>query len=76
MIIKEKLRQSRRDFWAIYQCEHCNYETGEESGYDDSYFHNEVIPNRECPECGESSNSKRSDKTVIKKTKYPDHVTI
>lgn len=76
MIIKKKIRQHRRDFWAIYKCEHCGYETDEEAGYDDANFHQNVIPNRKCPECGESSNSKRSDKTVIRKTRYPEGMVV
>lgn len=43
--------QHRRDFIAIYKCEHCGHtETG--SGYDDEYFHNSVIPIMECKSCG------------------------
>ena len=51
MKIKEKLSQYRRDFRAIYECEHCGYEE-EGSGYDDTYFHQRVIPERKCPKCG------------------------
>lgn len=75
MIIKKKLRQHRRDFTAIYECEHCGY-THEGSGYDDANFHDNVIPDRKCPKCGESSNSKRSDKTIKRKTKYPEGMTV
>lgn len=75
MIIKKKLRQHRRDFTAIYECEHCGH-THENSGYDDTHFHENVVPNRKCPECEESSNSKRSDKTVIRRPKYPEGVTV
>lgn len=76
MIIKKKLRQRRRDFWADYECEHCGHIEKDSSGYDDANFHDNVIPNMKCKECGESSNSKRSDKTVKRKTKYPEHVVI
>ncbi len=47
MKIKEIVSQSRRDFTAIYECEHCG-DTYEGSGYDDSYFHQEVIPKNKC----------------------------
>jgi ribosomal protein L37AE/L43A len=50
MEIKKILSQNRRDFTAIYKCEHCENET-ELSGYYDSYFHQEVIPNMECSKC-------------------------
>ncbi len=51
MHIKQITRQSRRDFYAIYQCEHCGYEeTG--SGYDDDNFHKNVIPKMICKKCG------------------------
>lgn len=54
MKIKKILSQSRRDFRAIYQCENCNNEH-EDSGYDDANYHNNVIPNMICKECGEKS---------------------
>ena len=38
MRIKQKIRQHRRDFTAIYECESCGA-THEEGGYDDAYFH-------------------------------------
>ena len=72
MRIKEKLRQHRRDFWAIYICEHCGHETDEKSGYDDSYFHNNVIPKMECSECGKTA----SEDYTPQPTKYPDSLTI
>jgi ribosomal protein L37AE/L43A len=50
MKIKEILSQSRRDLRCIYVCEHCDFEfTG--SGYDDTNFHQNVIPKMECKEC-------------------------
>jgi ribosomal protein L37AE/L43A len=71
MKIKKILSQSRRDFTAIYKCEHCGYEH-EGYGYDDSNFHNNVIPGMKCKECGKISHKdsrvlapKYSDDTVI-----------
>jgi len=55
MRIRKIVRQHRRDFWAIYECEHCGYVSEEESGYDDEYFHNEVIPKMKCPKCGKTA---------------------
>ncbi len=54
MKIKKILNQSRRDFNAIYECEHCEHEE-RSSGYDDSFFHNEVIPKMNCDNCGKTS---------------------
>lgn len=51
MRIKEKLSQHRRDFRAIYECEHCGNEV-RDYGYDDANFHQNVIPAMKCAECG------------------------
>jgi len=54
MKIKKITYQSRRDFTAIYECEHCKHEeTG--SGYDDANFHNNVIPDMKCKKCKKKS---------------------
>ena len=55
MKIKRIISQSRRDFTADYECEHCGFVDERQRGYDDSYFHNSVIPKMQCPECGESA---------------------
>lgn len=52
MKIKKILDQINNDFWCIYECEHCSHETKKQSGYNDGYFHNNVIPAKYCPECG------------------------
>ena len=70
MKIKEIINQSRRDFWAIYECESCGHST-KEKGYDDRYFHDEVIPGMKCKSCGKS----RNDLGIIvekTETKYPE----
>lgn len=51
MRIKEKTSQHRRDFRAIYLCEFCGHEE-EGRGYDDRNFHDNVIPNMKCSNCG------------------------
>jgi len=51
MKIKTILNQHRRDFTAIYECEHCDHEV-EAEGYDDVYYHGTVIPRMKCTECG------------------------
>ena len=67
MKIKQLLSQTRRDFRAIYKCEHCGHEK-EGYGYDDTHFHENVIPKRPCPQCGKTS----PDTYVARGTKYPD----
>ena len=62
MQIKKITGQSRRDFYAIYKCEHCGFEE-EGSGYDDSYFHNEIIPNKICKSCGKKGDTPSSQAT-------------
>jgi len=69
--IKEITSQSRRDFYAIYECEHCGHmEKG--SGYDDANFHNTVIPDMVCRKCGK----KAGDHYVPRDTKYPEGMQI
>lgn len=50
----------RRDIRFTAQCEHCNHVEKDSPGYDDDHFHRNVMPNRKCPECGETSLSKDS----------------
>ena len=54
MKIKKILSQHRRDFKAIYECEHCEH-THEDTGYDDTHFHKHVIPAMKCKECGKKA---------------------
>ncbi len=54
MKIQKVLSQSRRDFIAIYECEHCGH-TEKGTGYDDQYFHGSVIPDMLCGGCGEKA---------------------
>ena len=71
MKIKKILNQSRRDFTAIYECEHCNHEE-EGSGYDDDNFHRNVIPKMTCSKCGKGS----SEDYRPLATKYAAHEII
>ena len=60
---------NRRDFYADFRCELCKYIERDVSCYDDSYFHDNVIPNMICKECGSKSleitSSARYDDSVI-----------
>lgn len=71
MKIKEITYQNRRDFTAIYECEHCG-ETYTASGYDDAYFHQNVIPKMRCPKC----NKVAPDNYRPLTTKYPEGYQI
>lgn len=64
MRIKKKISQHRRDFHALYECEHCN-STMERYGYDDANFHDNVIPNWPCPECKKTSDGKSSSSADV-----------
>lgn len=54
MKIKTITDQHRRDFQAIYECEHCGF-TEKGYGYDDDNFHRNVIPKMTCKKCGQSA---------------------
>ena len=71
MKIKKIVSQHRRDFDAIYECEHCGNETCG-YGYDDSNFHQNVIPNMKCNKCGK----KTPDDYRPLSPKYAQHVQI
>lgn len=67
MKIKRITSQHRRDFQAIYECEHCG-ETVAGGGYDDAHFHHNVIPDMACKACGK----KAGDDYRPVATKYPE----
>lgn len=55
MKILQKTYQHRRDFVADMVCEYCGYVEKDVRGYDDTNFHENVIPRRPCPKCGKIS---------------------
>jgi len=71
MRIKEITSQYRRDFHAIYECEHCGT-TIKSYGYDDAYFHQNVIPAMKCSHCGKAA----SENYRPLATKYPEGTTV
>jgi transcription elongation factor Elf1 len=71
MRIKEIINQHRRDFTALYECEHCGH-IQETYGYDDVNFHKNVIPTMICPKC----KKKASDSYRPLTTKYPEGFQI
>lgn len=70
MIIENITSQTRRDFYADLICEFCNHKQKLTDGYDDDYYHQEVIPNICCEACGKSTIS-GVGKIQPYKTKYP-----
>ena len=71
MKIKTIESQSRRDFHAIYECEHCGH-TQKGYGYDDDNFHRNVIPKMKCSECGKIAPDNYRPLT----TKYAAHEVV
>lgn len=69
MKIKKILSQYRRDFQAIYECQHCGHEQ-KGYGYDDANFHENVIPAMKCPKCDKTGNEVTSMASV------PAHAVI
>ena len=74
MILQEKKSQIRRDFTGVYKCQKCgNIQEG--GGYDDDYYHNNVIPKMKCNKCGESTNSLGLENQRMA-TKYAEHEVV
>ncbi len=71
MRIQKIVSQTRRDFTAIYECEHCNH-THQGNGYDDDNFHKNVIPRWSCSQCDKKS----SDDYKPRTPKYPEGLQL
>ena len=71
MKIEKIIHQHRRDFRAIYKCEHCGFEK-ENSGYDDANFHKNVIPAMVCEKCGKTADE--SYRPLA--TRYPEGMQV
>ena len=56
-------------------CPFCG-NTYEGSGYDDTNFHQNVVPDMKCKKCGKSSNSEPQENPRPLTTKYPDHMEV
>jgi primosomal protein N' len=75
MKIQKIVTQDRRDFAAVMQCEFCGANYMNDSGYDDRYYHDHVIPEMRCKECGKSTNSEGGTITHTP-TKYPEGLQL
>ena len=71
MRIQKIESQTRRDFYAIYECEHCGF-TKQGSGYDDDNFHQNVIPQMKCEKCGKTADENYKPLN----TKYSAHEVV
>jgi len=72
MRILEITSQSRRDYRAIMICEHCKHTQKDNRGYDDAFYHSNVIPNMVCGDCGK----KASDDYKPNATKYSEDTVV
>lgn len=72
MKIKTINSQSRRDFWADMECEHCGNIEKNVPGYDDASFHAEAIPKMKCEKCGKTSGDNYRPMT----TKYDENEVV
>ena len=75
MKLLKKICQSRRDFTGRYECEGCGDISEIEGGYDDANFHKNVMPNRRCKKCNESTNTLGIDVEHVE-PRYPEGYTI
>ena len=71
MKIQKIISQHRRDFTAIYECEHCGH-TEEKGGYDDANYHQNIIPKMKCPKCNKTA----SENYRPLATRYPEHQQV
>jgi ribosomal protein L37AE/L43A len=71
MKIKKIVIQRRRDFTAVYECEHCGH-TKQGDGYDDNNFHKEVIPKMKRLKCGRVAPEEYRPLS----TRYPDGMDV
>ena len=71
MKILEITSQNRRDFCAILACEACGNKQELNTGYDDHFYHANVIPSIRCTECHKSRNDIGAENPAIT-TRYPE----
>lgn len=75
MKIDKIINQHRRDFIASMECEFCGHKEINEHGYDDRYYHDNVIPAMKCPNCNKSTKSEGGE-IIHTPTKYPEGFQI
>lgn len=75
MKIIEIISQHRRDFTAEMKCEFCENVEKLKDGYDDRYFHDNVIPKMKCSKCQKSTESEGGTPDKVQ-TRYPEGYQI
>lgn len=75
MKLKRRHNQNRRDFRGDFECEKCGHVEQNVFCYDDSYFHNNVIPRMGCEKCKHWS-AKDGEFEPTSKPNQPDHVVM
>ena len=73
MKISKILSQLRRYFYALYTCRCGHSEQG--TGYDASYFYEEVVPKRVCPKCNKTELDYTDTPTILAH-KYPEGMQL
>ena len=71
MKIKTITSQHRRDYTATMECEHCGH-LQKDSGYDDDFYHRNVVPAIKCGSCGKTA----AEDYQPRATKYAAHEVI
>jgi transcription elongation factor Elf1 len=54
MFIKKIAWQMGNDFSADMECEHCGHVGKNDCGYNDGFYHTQVIPAMRCSQCGKN----------------------
>ena len=54
MKITKVTNRINNDFWATVSCEHCGAVVTNWSGYEDTNYHQNVMPKFHCKECGQN----------------------
>ena len=61
MKIKMVTFKHGNDFAATLECEHCQNLQELHTGYNDNYYHENVLPEISCKKCGKSRNNKETN---------------
>ena len=56
-------------------CEFCNHQEENTNGYDDRYYHDNVIPEMTCKQCHKSTKSEGGE-IAYTQTRYPEGFQI
>lgn len=69
--------RNRRDVWFTGKCESCGATEKNISGYDDSNFWTNVLPDKKCrqPGCGKSTNDAGKQAEIVM-PRYPERLQV